>query len=216
MVHSMKHHRTIHKRYLNAAGKKTKQDENIKDVTIWKGALSKRLTSEYITNNVVICDGGQYMSTVTKKFTNKNIHVLQISNLNLWVSDMKNPSSGLRLILPGQSSPVFIHLPQSKSLGIMGNGKKICAAMRSCAQTQPKSLLRGMQNHVFADHDNKYYSVGEQPGRVEKGVQSGLYKMKHSFPNHHWGCIHKVLKCAEYAFDMFMDTEVIRHIMQAR
>jgi hypothetical protein len=53
-VHSMKHHRTKHKRYLNADQKKTKQDENIKDVSVWKGALSKRLTSEYITNNVVI------------------------------------------------------------------------------------------------------------------------------------------------------------------
>ncbi len=63
-VHSMKHHRTIHKRYLNAAQKKTKQDENIKDVTVWKGASSKRLMSEYITNNLVICDWCQFMSTV--------------------------------------------------------------------------------------------------------------------------------------------------------
>ncbi len=82
-VHSMKHHRTIHKRYSNAAQKKTKQDENIKDVTVWKGASSKRLTPEYITNNVVICDGGQYMSTVKDDlYTNKNIHILQISNLD--------------------------------------------------------------------------------------------------------------------------------------
>ncbi len=129
-VHSMKHHRTIHKRYLNAAQKKTKQDENIKDVTVWKGASSKRLTSEYITNNVVICDGGQFMSTVKDNlYTNKNIHVLQISNLDLWASDMKNPSLGLHSILPGQSSPVFICLPLSKSLGIMSNGKKIRGAM---------------------------------------------------------------------------------------
>jgi hypothetical protein len=206
----MKHHRTIHKRYLNAAQKKTKQDENIKDVTVWKGASSKCLMSEYITNNVVICDRGQYMSAVKDNlYTNKNIHVLQISNLDLWVSDTKNPSLGLCSILPGQSSPVFIHLPQSKSLGIMSNGKKICVAMRSCAQTQPKSLSRGMRNHVFTDHDNKYYSVGAQPGRAEKGVQSGLYKTKHGFPNHHWDCIHKVLKHAEYAFNTFMDTEVI-------
>jgi hypothetical protein len=135
---------------------KNKQDENIKDVTVLKGALSKRLTSEYITNNVVICDGGQYMSTVKDNlYTNKNIPILRISNLDLWVSDTKNPSLGLRLILPGQSSPVFIHLPWSKSLGIMSNGKKICAAMRSCAQTQPKSLSRGTQNHIFTDHDNK-------------------------------------------------------------
>ncbi len=111
--------------------------------------------------------------------------------------------------MPGQSSPVFIHLPRSKLLGIMSNGKKICAATHSCAQTQPKSLSGGMQNHVFTDHDNKYYSVVAQPGRAEKGVQSGLYKMKHGFPNHHWDCIHKLLKRAEYAFKMFMGTEVI-------
>ncbi len=40
--------------------------------------------------------------------------------------------------------------------------------------------------------------------------------MKHGFPNHHWDCIHKVLNHAEYAFNIFMDTEVIRHIVQAR
>jgi hypothetical protein len=72
----------------------------------------------------------------------------------------------------------------------MSNGKKICAAMRSCAQTQTKSLSRGTRNYVFTDHDNKYYSVGAQPGRAEKGVQSGLYKMKHGFLNHHWYCKH--------------------------
>jgi hypothetical protein len=78
-VHLMKHHRTIHKKYLNAARKKTKQDENIKDITVWKGASSKRLTLEYITNNVVICDRGQFMSTVKEDLdTDKNIHVLQI------------------------------------------------------------------------------------------------------------------------------------------
>jgi hypothetical protein len=119
-------------------------------------------------------------------------------------------------MLPGQSCPVFIHLPRSKSLGIMSNGKNICAATHSCAQTEPQSLSRGRQNHVFTDHDTKYYSVGAQPGRAERGVQSGLFKIKHCFPNHHWDWIHKVLKCAEYAFDMFMDTEVIQHILQAR
>jgi hypothetical protein len=92
--------------------KKTKQDENIKDVSIGKGALSKRLMSEYITNNVVICDGGEYMSTVKDNlYTNENIHMLQISNLDLWVTNTKNPSIGLHLILPGQSCPDFIRLP---------------------------------------------------------------------------------------------------------
>jgi hypothetical protein len=209
-VHLMKHHRTKHKRYLNADQKKTKQDKNIKDVSVWKGESSKRLMSEYITNNVVICDRGEYMSTVKDDlYTDENIHVLQVSNLDLWVTDTKNPSIGLRLILPGQSCPVFIHLPRSKSLGITSNGNNICAATCSCAQTQPQSLSGGRRNRVFTDHDSKYYSVGAQPGRAERGVLSGLYIMKHGFPNHHWGCIHKVLKWVEYGFNMFMDTEVI-------
>ncbi len=88
----------------------------------------------------------------------------------------------------GQASPVFFCLQWSKSLDVMSNGKKTCAAMRSCAQNQPKSLSRGTRNHVFTDHENKHYSVGAQLGRAEKGVQSGLYKMKHGFPNHHWNC----------------------------
>jgi hypothetical protein len=119
-------------------------------------------------------------------YTNEYIHVLKISNLDLWVTNKKKPAIGLRLILPGQSCPVFIRLPRSKSLGIMSNGKNICAAMHSCAQTQPQSLSRGRRNHVCTDHDNKYYSVGAQPERAERGVQSGLYKMKHGFPNHQW------------------------------
>jgi hypothetical protein len=79
-VHLMKHHRTKHKSYLNSDQKKTKQDENIKDVSVWKGASSKCLTSEYITNNVVKCDGGEYMSTVKDDlYTDETIHMLQIS-----------------------------------------------------------------------------------------------------------------------------------------
>jgi hypothetical protein len=86
----MKHHRAKHKRYLNADQKKTKQDENIKDVSVWKGASSKCLTSEYITNNAVICDRGEYMPTVKDDlYTDENINVLKISNLDLWVTDTK-------------------------------------------------------------------------------------------------------------------------------
>jgi hypothetical protein len=60
-VHLMKHHRTKHNRYFNSDQKKTKQDDYIKDASVWKGASSKCLTSEYITNNVVISDGGEYV-----------------------------------------------------------------------------------------------------------------------------------------------------------
>jgi hypothetical protein len=93
--------------------------------------------------------------------------------------------------------------------------KNMCGYVFMCSNTA-KISIKGYVEPRFTDHDNKYYFISAQPGRAEKGVQSGLYKIKRSFPNHHWDCIHKVLKRAEYAFGISMDTEVIRHIVQAR
>ena len=217
--YSIKHHRTNHKRYLNSHRKQKRQRKYLKDIKLTNRCIciSRSMTSEYIANNVVICDGGNLTSTVSDKLRkDRNIHVLKISNSDLWVADTKNHSIGLRLIMPGQSSPVFIRLPRKMSLRIMSNGKRVCAAMRSCAQTQPHSLSRGKGNHVFTDDNNKYYCVGAQPGRAERGVLSGLYKLKHGFMDHHWDCIHNTVKRAEHAFDMFMDTDIIRHIVNAK
>ena len=217
--YSIKHHRTNHKRYLNSHRKQKRQRKYLKDIKLTNRCIciSRSMTSEYIANNVVICDGGKLTSTVSDKLhTDRNIHVLKISHSDLWVTDTKNHSIGLRLIMPGQSCPVFIRLPRKISLSIMSNGKNVCAAMRCCAQTQPHSLSRGKAKHVFTDDNNKYYCVGSQPGRAERGVLSGLYKLKHGFIDQHWDCIHNTVKRAEHAFDMFMDTDIIRHIVHAK
>ncbi len=65
----------------------------------------------------------------------KSVHYLRIRDGDLWVADTANASIGLRFILPGESSPVFIRLPRDESLGIMNNGQQICKAMQSCAST---------------------------------------------------------------------------------
>jgi hypothetical protein len=88
--------------------------------------------------------------------------------------------------------------------------------MQSFASTQRQSLARGTNNHVFKEKGNKYYCVGAQPGRAERGVQSGLYRLKCVFPSKEWDSIHRVLKCAECVFDRYMDTDIIRHISCAR
>ncbi len=119
-------------------------------------------------------------------------------------------------ILPGESLPIFIRLPRDESLGIMNNGQRIYKAMRSCASTQRQSLARGTDNHVFTKNGNKYCCVGAQPGRAERGIQSGLYRLKYWFPSKEWDSIHRVLKRTEYAFDRYMDTDIIWHISCAR
>jgi hypothetical protein len=73
-------------------------------------------------------------------------------------------------------------------------------------------LARGNQNHVFTENNNKYCCVGAQPGRAQKGVLSGLYRLKHGFESMEWDSLHKLLKRVEYAFDRYMDTDIIRHI----
>jgi hypothetical protein len=65
-------------------------------------------------------------------------------------------------------------------------------------------------NHVFTENSNKYCCIGAQPGRAERGVQSGLYRLKYGFPSKEWDSIHRV------AFDRYMDTDIIRHISCAR
>ncbi len=81
--------------------------------------------------------------------------------------------------------------------------------MQSCASTQRQSLARGTNNHIFTENSNKYCCIGAQPGRAERGVQSGLYRLKYGFPSKEWDSMHRVLKHAEYAFDRYMDTDII-------
>ncbi len=116
----------------------------------------------------------------------------------------------------GDKSPVFIRLPREDSINIVKNGHSLCSAMRTCALTLHQTLTRGKKNCVFTEDGNKYCCIGAQPGRAERGVQSGLYRLKHGLPSKEWDLLHKVLKHAEYAFDRYMDTNVIRHISSAK
>jgi hypothetical protein len=111
---------------------------------------------------------------------------------------------------------MFIHLPRDESLGIMITGQRICKAMQSCASTQRQSLARGTNNHVFMDNGNKYCCIGAPPGRAERCVQSGLYRLKYRFSSKELDFIQRVLKRAEYPFDRYMDTDIIPHISCVR
>jgi hypothetical protein len=69
---------------------------------------------------------------------------------------------------------------------------------------------------VFVEDNHKYCCIGSQPCRAERGVKSGLYRLKNGFQSKEWDVIHNDLRRSEYAFDRYMDTEVIRHITAAK
>ncbi len=219
-MHSMKRHRTKQKRYLNTLQKNTKQGNFIKKVKLCNVALSNRvqcLTSKYIKKY-----GGHTRQSKRNFYYHRGIaqwyKQLHAQNIEwrFMGCQYRKFYNGITFDLQDESSLVFIHLLQNKSLSIMINGRSMCAAMHSCAWTQPQSLSRGKHNHIFTEDNNKYYCVGAQPGRAERGVQSGLYKLKHGFPSSDWDCIHKVLKHAGYAFSMFMDTDIIHYVVVTR
>ncbi len=119
-------------------------------------------------------------------------------------------------IMPGASFPTFIRLPRNESLAILNNVWTICHAMYLCAMHQNHSLSRGEKNLIFTEGGYKYCCMGTQPGRANKGILSGHYRVTQGFPCREWYNIHKVLKHAEHAFDKLMDTEIIQHISCAR
>jgi hypothetical protein len=105
---------TSHRRSLNQSRKFSKQRSQLKDINIPAIALSsvKRLTSDFMKDTVVICDGGNHIPTINTEYLQDNFCILSISKGHLWVHDTTNPLLGLCMQLP--SSPtllVFLCLP---------------------------------------------------------------------------------------------------------
>ncbi len=211
---------TKHKRDTNANQKHYKQVRFLKEMKVCGVVMSRRvniMTTDNTRREIVLCDGGDTNDdAIQQDSSSSDVNFLRICDGDLWVADTINATLGLRFILTGETMPVFIQLPRNESLGIMIDGQNICSAMRSCALTQQQLLARGTRNHVFTENSNKYCCVGAQPGRAERGVLSSLYRLKHGFPSKEWDSLHKLLKRGEYAFDRYMDTDVIRHISCAQ
>ncbi len=139
-LHKSARHTTKHKRGVNADRKQYKQIKYLKDVQVCNVKSTRRvqyMSLDYTRKNIVVCNGGDTTSDTIKNTSSLNsVHYLWIHDGDLWVADTANASIGLRFILPGESSPVFICLPRDESLGIMNNGQRMCKAMQSCASTQ--------------------------------------------------------------------------------
>ena len=209
---------TKHRRQMNCKRKSLKQQLFLKSVKPRsKGANGnvKLLTIQQIKERIVICDGGNTESDILSPI-DRDIFCLKIRDGDLWVSDTKNSSLGLRYVPKNYSFPTFIRLPRKESLQISTNGQEVCNAMRLCALSQKRSLTRGIQRKVYSDSANKYCCIGAQPGRNVKGVLSGLYKIKKEFTCKEWDILQNTLKRAEHAFDKYVNTDVIRHISCAK
>ena len=210
---------TSHRRQLNESKKFCKQRSMLKDVKVPTIAFSnvKQLDSNFIQNTVIICDGGTTHPTINAENYTGNVCILSLSRGDLWVHDTQNPLLGLRMHFLSTKFPIFIRLPRQKSLSILNDDSAICQAMNSCARTQPQSLVRGSSKQVFNDgQPARYFCVGSQPSRAERGVKCGLYKLKYGFPSSDWDTVLNLLQRAEYAFDMFASTDMIRHIVEAK
>jgi hypothetical protein len=161
------------------------------------------LLTDFIKNNIVVCNGGNDHKCVLSPPLNTTWHCLRICNGDLWVANTVNPNIGL-WYSHHDGFLIFVHLPRVDSFNIMRKSRQLCSAVCSCAKNQHTTLSRGTQNHVFVEDNHKYCCVGSQ------------YRLKNGFQSKEWDVIHNVLRRSEYIFDRYMDTEVIQHITAAK
>jgi hypothetical protein len=74
-------------------------------------------------------------------------------------------------------------------------------------------VVRGNSKEVFGKH--KYCCVGAKRRRFSSGIEPGYYKPS-SGSREDWDCLVSAVKKAEHAFYAYSDTDVIRHIRDAR
>ena len=80
------------------------------------------MTPDNIRRYIVVCDGGDTIdNAIQPDSSHSDLHFLRIRDGDLWVADTINATLGLRYILPGDTTPVFIQLPRNESLGIMND-----------------------------------------------------------------------------------------------
>lgn len=210
-------HSTKHRRCVSVNRKRFKQRNYLREVKSRKVASLKIqcLSTDFIKNNIVVCDGGNDRKCVLSPPLNTTWHCLRICNGDQWVADTANHHIGLRYS-HHDGSPIFVRLPRVDSINIMRESRQLCSAIRSCAKNQRTTLSRGTKNHVFVEDNHKYCCVGSQPCRAERGVKSGSYRLKNGLQSKEWDVIHNILRRAEHAFERYMDTEVIQHITAAK
>ncbi len=102
------------------------------------------MNTDDIRRHIVACDGGDTIDdAIQPESSSSDVHYLRIRDGDLWIADTVNATLGLRFILPGDTTPVFIRLPRIEAIGIMNDGQSICSDMRACALKQQQSLARG-------------------------------------------------------------------------
>ncbi len=128
-------HSTNHRRCVSMNRKRFKQHNYLREVKSRKVVPLniQCLSTDFIKNNIVVCNGGNDHKRVLSPPLNTTWHCLWICNGDLWVADTVNLNIGLRYS-QHNGSLIFIHLPRVDSLNIMRESTQLCLAICSCAK----------------------------------------------------------------------------------
>jgi len=137
---------------------------------------------------------------------------IPIFNGPLVVCEPPNADKGLIYVGPHDNHPRFILLPRTEAVAINSTGRDLCSSMIAIAKKQ-SNLVRGASKAVFGGR--KYCCIGAKSKRNSTGVTPGLFKVG-GVGMEDWDCIVKAVKRSEHAFYSYANTDVIRHIREAR
>jgi hypothetical protein len=124
------------------------------------------------------------------------------------------PSSDVGLIYQEDMDdyPRFILFPRRDALDINKDGRKLCNAMTNISKKQ-SNVVRGKSKEVFGK--SKYCCIGAKRRMYSKGIEHGQYQLN-SGSSEDWDCVVSSVRRAEHAFYAYSNTDVIRHIRDAR
>jgi hypothetical protein len=195
--------------------KKNKQENRLLHIKSTEKSvrLGRNFSQGYLQENVVVFDGGIKCETAIHSNSDTPSWCChKIEDDILLICDPPSIDIGLIYKEDTDVNPCFILLPRTDALAINKDGREFCKAMMNIAKKQ-SNVVRGKSKQVFGN--NKYCCVGAKRRRYSPGIEPGLYKLTCGSKTD-WDCVVSAVKRAEHAFYAFSNTEIIRHIRDAR
>jgi hypothetical protein len=207
-------YKAIHRRYLRARNKTSKQRRLLREVVVTANQF--KLSTQDIHDHITVFDGGCHNNPPIFPPDGVKWCCLHISQLH--IDDELNPNVGLFFPHINNAVP-FIRLPRCMSLDIIGHSglQNMYKALDACEGLKKRPCVRGKGKRIFGDRGKplKFVVMGVHVSRNSNEVMDCAPFME-SLPDHHWKALMKIMHRAETCFEQLLDHQVISHIRHAK
>ena len=186
------------------------------------------ITKQGMSTGIVFVDGGNEGNPPirpvipvgdSKHKKDRDLFIIPIRNLRVPTTHLSNHKKGLHHKMPDRPSDIIL-VPREASLTHTAMNKNLtsnsslCDALDFVEMNMSASHHRGAKRHVVRDGKRKYVCIGPAAKRAGVGIRP-IHPALAKTPSIHQERIHKYFRGVEHLFEMYVDTDEIRHILAA-